>query len=864
MNYLISSIIALTLSVGGWFGLSHIPKAQTFGAFSDPFISLQLATGPSNGDCLSTDGTNNIWDTCAAGGGGSGTGWASSTDPTSIYFTGSSNVGIGTSSPYAKLSVVGEVVAAKFTATTSTASTFPYASSTSQTVSGTAYAGALNVGSGQLTVNSSGDIATNGNFSNADGSGLINTDSMRTQFFQDPTGTGSYFFFANGAGTTNFVGRLNTTNVLFNVTNNADGTGDSFRVSSSTNASMFNVMYNGNVGVGTTTPYAKLSVVGETVASHFTATTTTATSTLPRLETAGLNTTGFLTFGGVTGNSWDDFCVSITGGAGLCDGTDSSGSGGAGLATSTDIADTYVIYGTSASDVGAEAAFTYNDATNVLTVSNASTTVLSATSLCLTADCRTSWPVDTTASSTLLSDINTWSGRNVFDRASTTQLTLLGQIYDGNNSQGTAGYTLMSRGAGLAPTWSATTTFSSGLTYSAGNVTSDLGTSIDISSETNLAGDAEIVLTGDALSIASTIARDSELHAAVTLAGEDYLSLSTQQITANAIDPDNLSASDFGSFTCNGTTCTVDAGAISNTMLANSTISGIALGSNLADLTIGAGLTSAGAYNGSTARTAAIDFTRSNSWTGLQTFVSASSTSFSALDGIFVGRTATTTIRGETTATSTFAGGIQGTYLNITGTSATSTFARGINLSGGCFSINNVCVGGAGGSGTINSGTTNRLSYYSGATTLDSSIFYYNNTVQNAAFGTTTPFSNYLFTLATSTGQNLTLTDGSLTSAQWNFRNKNGILYFATSSPTTGATTTNPAIQVNPTGNPSLSIATSSTAKILNLGPDPSTTAASSTIRMQKLQFEGLDSAGVMRCVYLVGAAWVFGTGTCN
>ena len=35
----------------------------------------------------------------------------------------------------------------------------------------------------------------------------------------------------------------------------------------------------GNMGIGTTSPYAKLSVVGETVASFFTATTTTATST---------------------------------------------------------------------------------------------------------------------------------------------------------------------------------------------------------------------------------------------------------------------------------------------------------------------------------------------------------------------------------------------------------------------------------------------------------------------------------------------------------------------------------------------------------------------------------------------------------
>jgi len=47
-------------------------------------------------------------------------------------------------------------------------------------------------------------------------------------------------------------------------------------------------------------------------------------------------------------------------------------------------------------------------------------------------------------------------------------------------------------------------------------------------------------------------------HVAVTLAGEDYLSLSGQQITANAINPDNLSASDFGDFTCDGSTCVLD------------------------------------------------------------------------------------------------------------------------------------------------------------------------------------------------------------------------------------------------------------------------------------------------------------------
>ncbi|MBP6881548.1 MAG: hypothetical protein KBC35_02900, partial [Candidatus Pacebacteria bacterium] len=150
-------------------------------------------------------------------------------------------------------------------------------------------------------------------------------------------------------------------------------------------------------------------------------------------------------------------------------------------------------------------------------------------------------------------------------------------------------------------TWDVTNGVISGATWN--------GTDVDVSDYTNLAVSATgLTLSGDSVALtagynipltASTTAWQSALastHAAVTLTGEDYLSLATQQITANAIDPDNLSASDFGSFTCNGTTCTVDSSAISNAMLANSSVSfggvSVALGAsdatpafNLADAT---------------------------------------------------------------------------------------------------------------------------------------------------------------------------------------------------------------------------------------------------------------------------------------
>ncbi|MHA1483139.1 MAG: hypothetical protein ACTSQA_06855, partial [Candidatus Heimdallarchaeaceae archaeon] len=56
----------------------------------------------------------------------------------------------------------------------------------------------------------------------------------------------------------------------------------------------------------------------------------------------------------------------------------------------------------------------------------------------------------------------------------------------------------------------------------------------------------------------SGYATSGQLHNAITITGEDYLSLSTQEITMNAINPDNLANTDFGDFTCNGANCSLD------------------------------------------------------------------------------------------------------------------------------------------------------------------------------------------------------------------------------------------------------------------------------------------------------------------
>ena len=63
----------------------------------------------------------------------------------------------------------------------------------------------------------------------------------------------------------------------------------------------------GNLGLGTTSPYAKLSVVGETVSTYFTATSTTATSTFPYLSvTTNSN------LGTVVGGTWQGTAIGAT------------------------------------------------------------------------------------------------------------------------------------------------------------------------------------------------------------------------------------------------------------------------------------------------------------------------------------------------------------------------------------------------------------------------------------------------------------------------------------------------------------------------------------------------------------------------
>lgn len=154
------------------------------------------------------------------------------------------------------------------------------------------------------------------------------------------------------------------------------------------------------------------------------------------------------------------------------------------------------------------------------------------------------------------------------------------------------------------------------------------------------------------------------------------------------------------------------------------------------------------------------------------------------------------------------------------------------------------------------------MAYYAstGTAVSEAANLFYNGSL--FANGTTTPWGNHMTTIATSTGQHLSLSSG-LNHPLWNIRNSFGTLYIASSSPATGATTTPPAMQINPTGK-GVAIATSTADAILNLGYNQGSTA-SSTIKMGKLQFDGYDAGGVRRCLFVdVSGALVTVAGACQ
>lgn len=91
-----------------------------------------------------------------------------------------------------------------------------------------------------------------------------------------------------------------------------------------------------------------------------------------------------------------------------------------------------------------------------------------------------------------------------------------------------------------------------------------------------------------------------------------------------------------------------------------------------------------------------------------------------------------------TPATTTFTGGIDFTRFNL---SATSTGSQGINLTSGCYAVNNTCL--TTGAGTLGAGTTGQNAYYSNTNAVTGTSTIFTSTASTVGISSSTPFAKF-------------------------------------------------------------------------------------------------------------------------
>lgn len=311
-----------------------------------------------------------------------------------------------------------------------------------------------------------------------------------------------------------------------------------------------------------------------------------------------------------------------------------------------------------------------------------------------------------------------WTGTATLGGVSTTTLSGTGVVNVSNSpvvlgsSPAVASLTGGTNGQilgwlGGVPTWTATTTFSSGLTYSNGNVTNTGVTSIVAGTNINISGatGAVTINSTNGFEVATTtdIAVPQLAYFTKTGGKTTLGSVATGTVTSGTgISLDNNTRSVIGG-SLQITNSSPLSGLIANFpfSFSNPTLTWLGLST-----TTNSGMAQGNLYVGSSgifqtsASSSIFGYTPLNPTRNLTVAGTANQVSVSGgTQDLSADRTWTASLPNHvifpnsfqvTESSSTYS---TSTVFAITGT-GTSTFAGGVNLTRGCFSINNVCVGG--------------------------------------------------------------------------------------------------------------------------------------------------------------------------